>query len=279
MGVTIDVARIVENKKEELKKRIKKLKDKNIVPKLAVILANNDESSRIYISKKRKMCEEVGIDEVESMLDDSCDTNKVLDIIKRLNMDDTVDAILVQLPIFPHLDEKKILYAIDCNKDVDGFHPLNLGKMLIGDPSIISCTPKGIALILDSVIDSCTGLNAVVVGRSIIVGKPMAQLLLNRDATVTICHRKTKNLKSFTKNADILVVATGCPHLITKDMVKNGCIVIDVGINRVDNKIIGDVDTQEVINKAKYITSVPGGVGRTTIVSLIDNIVTIAENR
>lgn len=283
MGEIINVKEIVENKKEEIKTKVQKLNKKGKYPKLAVILANNEEASKIYVGKKQKMCKELGIEEVEYILDEKTTTKKVLEIIERLNEDPTVDGILVQLPLFKHLDEHKILEAISYKKDVDGFHPLNMGKLLTGSDSsseaLVACTPKGIMWILDSLSQDITGMNAVVVGRSVIVGKPIAQLLLSRGATVTTCHSKTKDLKAHTKNADILVVATGVPGLITKDMVKKGSIVIDVGINRLENKIVGDVDTKNVAKKARYITPVPGGVGITTVVALMDNLVSIASKK
>ena len=227
------------------------------------------------------MCKELGIEEVEYILDEKTTTKKVLEIIERLNEDPTVDGILVQLPLFKHLDEHQILEAISYKKDVDGFHPLNMGRLLTNtsEDTLVACTPKGIMWIIDSLGKDIEGMNAVVVGRSVIVGKPISQLLLSRGATVTTCHSKTKDLKSHTKNADILVVATGVPGLITKDMVKKGAIVIDVGINRIENKIVGDVDTKNVAKKADYITPVPGGVGITTVAALMDNLVTIASKR
>ena len=281
MGEIINVKEIVEGKKEKIKDKVQKLNKKGIYPKLAVILANNEEASKIYVGKKQKMCKELGIEEVEYILDEKTTTKKVLEIIERLNEDPTVDGILVQLPLFKHLDEHQILEAISYKKDVDGFHPLNMGRLLTNtsEDTLVACTPKGIMWIVDSLGKDIEGMNAVVVGRSVIVGKPISQLLLSRGATVTTCHSKTKDLKSHTKNADILVVATGVPGLITKDMVKKGAIVIDVGINRIENKIVGDVDTKNVAKKADYITPVPGGVGITTVAALMDNLVTIASKR
>lgn len=278
-GSLIDVKKIVDNKKSDLKKRVEKLNEKGISPKLAVILANDVDASKIYVRKKREMCKELGIEEIEYMLDTKVTTKDILEIISRLNEDDTIFGILVQLPLYKHLDERKILESISPKKDVDGFHPLNIGKLVMGNEGIIACTPKGIMSIINSTGIDITSKTAVVVGRSIIVGKPISQLLLNKDATVITCHSKTKNLKKYTKMADILVVATGVPHLITKDMVKNGALVIDVGINRVNGKIIGDVDTDNVLDVAKYITPVPGGVGITTVVSLLENLVEMAEKR
>lgn len=279
MGEIIDVKSIVEKKKNEIKEKIKTLSEKNITPKLAIILANEEEASKIYVGKKRKLCEELGIEQLEYVLNKDTTTEEILEIIYKLNSDEKVDGILVQLPLFKHLDETKILNNILPEKDVDGFHPLNLGKLIAGQESTIACTPKGIIMILEAIGTDFVGKDAVVVGRSVIVGKPISQLLLNKGATVTTCHSKTKDLSFYTKNADILVVATGVPHLIKKDMVKVGSTVVDVGINRIDGKIIGDVDTEEVLKVAKYITPVPGGVGLTTVVSLIDSVVNIASKR
>lgn len=272
-GTLIDVRKIVEDKKFNLKKQVLDLKRRGIIPKLAVILANDLDSSRIYVRKKREMCSEIGIEEVEYMLDSDTTTDKVLEIIERLNNDDSIHGILVQLPVFKHLDERRILEAISPKKDIDGFHPLNIGKLIMGSPNIVACTPRGIMSIIDSTGVDLTSKTAVVVGRSIIVGKPISALLLNRDATVITCHSKTKNLKKYTKMADVLIVAAGVPHLITKDMVKNGALVVDVGINRIDGKVVGDVDTENVLDVAKFVTPVPGGVGITTVISLLENLV------
>ena len=272
-GTLIDVRKIVEDKKFNLKKQVLDLKRRGIIPKLAVILANDLDSSRIYVRKKREMCSEIGIEEVEYMLDSDTTTDKVLEIIERLNNDDSIHGILVQLPVFKHLDERRILESISPKKDIDGFHPLNIGKLIMGSPNIVACTPRGIMSIIDSTGVDLTSKTAVVVGRSIIVGKPISALLLNRDATVITCHSKTKNLKKYTKMADVLIVAAGVPHLITKDMVKNGALVVDVGINRIDGKVVGDVDTENVLDVAKFVTPVPGGVGITTVISLLENLV------
>ena len=274
-GILIDVKSIVENKKIFLKKKVNELKRN--VPKLAVILANDLDASKIYVRKKREMCSELGVEEIEYMLDKDTTTEKVLDIINRLNEDDSVHGILVQLPVFKHLDERKILESISPKKDIDGFHPLNIGKLLMGKPEIVACTPRGIMSIIESTGVDLTSKTAVVVGRSIIVGKPVSALLLNKNATVITCHSKTKNLKKYTKMADVLVVAAGVPHLITSDMVKKNAIVIDVGINRIDGKIIGDVDTENVLDVAKYVTPVPGGVGITTVISLLENLIDMAS--
>ncbi len=280
MGEKINVKDIVKRKKEDLKNEVEKLKEEGISPKIAVILASEDEASKIYVGKKRKMCEEMGIEQEEYILDSSKTTQDVVDIVEKLNKDKSVNGILVQLPLFKHMDMDEILDAISDKKDVDGFHPLTLGKLFIGEKeTFISCTPKGIMTILDDIGVDCEGKHAVIVGRSRIVGKPISQLLLRRGATVTICHSKTKDISVFTKQADILVAAVGKAHIIKKDMVKKGAIVIDVGINRIDGKILGDVDTENVLEVCDKITPVPGGVGLTTVLSLLENVVQAAKEQ
>ncbi len=277
MGEKINVKEIVARKKEELKKKVEELKKEGINPKLAVVLASEDEASKIYVGKKRKMCEELGIEQVEYILDSSKTTKDVVDIVEMLNNDKSVNGILVQLPLYKHMDMDEVLDSISDKKDVDGFHPLTLGKLFIGEKeTFISCTPKGIMTILDDIGVECEGKHAVIVGRSRIVGKPISQLLLKRGATVTICHSKTKDISVFTKQADILVAAVGRPHIITKNMIKPGAIVVDVGINRVDGKILGDVDTEGALEICDKITPVPGGVGLTTVLSLLQNVVQAA---
>lgn len=280
MGEKINVKDIVRRKKEELKEKVEILKSKGVEPKLAVILASEDEASKIYVGKKRKMCEELGIAQEEYILENTVSTEEVVNIIKELNNDKSVNGILVQLPLFKHLDMDEILDSISDKKDVDGFHPLTLGKLFIGEKeTFIPCTPKGIMTILDDVGVECEGKHAVIIGRSRIVGKPISQILLKRGATVTICHSKTKDISVYTKQADILVAAVGKPHIITKDMVKEGAIVVDVGINRIDGKILGDVDTENVLEVCDKITPVPGGVGLTTVLSLLENVVQAATSQ
>lgn len=282
MGEKINVKDIVRRKKEELKDKVESLKKLGIQPKLAVVLASEDEASKIYVGKKRKMCEELGIEQEEYIFDSSVTTEKVVDIVEKLNQDNSVNGILVQLPLFKHLDMDKILDTISDKKDVDGFHPLTLGKLFIGEKeTFIPCTPKGIMTILDDIGTDYEGKHAVIVGRSRIVGKPISQILLKRGATVTICHSKTQDISIYTRQADILVVAVGKPHIVTKDMIKPGAIVVDVGINRVNGKIIGDVDTDNSLKVCSKITPVPGGVGLTTVLSLLENVVqaTIEQNK
>ena len=275
----VDVKKIVEKKRTALKREILDLRDKGIIPKLAVILANDVEASRIYVSRKRKLCEELGIEEVEYLFDEKSKTEDILEIIAKLNNNSEVDGILVQLPLFKHLDESKIIDSILPEKDVDGFSAVNVGKLYQGKSTVVPCTPKGILTILKELDNDLKGKNAVVVGRSQIVGKPMAALLLNEDMTVTICHSRTSNLPEHTRNADVLVVATGVPHLINETMVKEGAIVIDVGMNRLKDKLVGDIDTERVSQKAKYVTPVPGGVGLTTVLSLMQNVVELSKRR
>lgn len=275
----VNVKEIVEKKKGNLKREILELRDIGVIPKLAVILASDNDASRIYVGRKRKMCHELGIDEAEYIFDEGVTTEDVIKTIDKLNKDSEVDGILVQLPLFKHLDEQRILDSVSPKKDVDGFNSVNVGRLYKGEKDIVPCTPKGILTILKELDADIQGKNAVVIGRSQIVGRPMAALLLSEGATVTICHSKTTDLPCHTRTADILIVATGVPHLIKKEMVKDGAIVIDVGMTRVNEKLVGDVDTESVAEIAKYITPVPGGVGLTTVYSLIENVVEFAKRR
>jgi len=278
LGEIINVKDIVEKRKILIKERIERLKrEEGITPKLAVIIANSEESSRVYVGRKRKMCESLGILEEEYEFSEKITTEDVLKEIERLNNYDTVNGILVQLPLFKHLDTSKILKAVSPTKDVDGFHPENFGNLIQGNGKIAPCTPKGVMTILKEIGVDVEGKDAVVVGRSVIVGRPMAAMLTNEGATVTICHSKTKDLISHTKRADILIVAVGVPHLIKENMVKENSIVIDVGINKVDGKLVGDVDTKNVIKIAKSVTPVPGGVGLTTVHTLMENLIDLTE--
>lgn len=273
----VDVKSIVEKRKQELIEKIEYLKKDGIIPKLVLINASDDPASEIYVSKKRSMCKEIGIVEEEFLLDSNVKTDEIISIINKLNVDSSIHGILVQLPLYKHLDENIILESISPDKDVDGLHPLNLGKLLCNKKGLVSCTPKGIMTVLDELGVDITGKNAVIVGRSVLVGKPIAHLLLNRGATITLCHSKTINLKEHTSKADILIVAVGKAKIITCDMVKDDSIVIDVGINRIENKVVGDVDTDAVKDTAKYVTPVPGGVGLTTVLSLLENVTEVAS--
>lgn len=260
--------------KEGLKKEVEELKKNGIFPKLAVIMVGEDPSSKIYVRNKSIACMEVGIEYEEYLLNDNTTMDELLGLIDKLNKDDSVNGILLQSPIPRGLDINEAFKAIDPKKDVDGFNPCNVGKLCLGQDSLVSCTPYGIIKLLEEYGIDIEGKDAVVVGRSNIVGKPMMQCLLNKNATVTICHSKTIKLERTTQKADILVVAIGKPKFITKDMVKEGAIVVDVGINRgEDGKLCGDVDYDGVSEVASYITPVPGGVGPMTIAMLMNNIV------
>lgn len=259
---------------------INNLKDTNISPTLAVILVGNNPASEIYVRNKEKSCEKAGIVSKLFKYDEDIQEKELLEKICQLNNDDTIDAILVQLPLPDHIDENKITKAILPEKDVDGFTPVNIGLLASGlKPYAYPCTPKGIMTILKEYNINPDGKHAVVVGRSNIVGKPLSIMLLNANATVTTCHSHTKNLKDITKTADILVVAVGKPKFITAEMVKEGAVVIDVGISRIDGKLCGDVDFENVSGKTAFITPVPKGVGPMTIASLMENTVELYKNR
>lgn len=261
---------------ENVKKEVQKL---NKRPKLTVIITDDNEAGKVYVRNKQRACEKTGIDSVTTYFPSDVSEQEILAKINELNTDESVDAILVQLPLPPHIDTEKILNSISAEKDADGFHYENAGKMFTGQrPSSIACTPKGIIRLLDEYKFDFSGKNAVVIGRSNIVGKPIAQLLTQRNATVTLCHSKTKNIDFYTKNADLIVVAIGKPKFLTGDMVKDGVSVIDVGISRVDGKLSGDVDFDTVAPKADLITPVPGGVGPMTVAMLIQNTLELAKN-
>ena len=264
--------------RQDLKSEVEELKQKGINPKLAVIMVGNDKASEVYVRNKSKACEEVGIEFEEFLLDENTKMEELLNLINELNNRNDVHGILLQSPIPKHLDIRSAFDTIDYRKDVDGFNPINVGKLLIGEDGFISCTPYGVIKMLEEYDIEIEGKHAVVVGRSNIVGKPVSQCLLNKNATVTICHSRTTNLSEITKQADILVVAIGRPRFVTKDMVKDGAVVIDVGINRNDEgKLIGDVDFEEIEKIASYITPVPGGVGPMTIAMLMNNVVKAAR--
>lgn len=240
-------------------------------PGLAVILVGEDVASATYVRNKEKACDEVGIKSVQIHRPATVSREELLDILYGLNKDDTIDGILVQLPLPPHIEERSVLETVDPAKDVDGFHPANLGGLLTGHPLFVSSTPLGIMEVLERFQVGIEGRNAVVVGWSTIVGKPIAFLLLERRATVTVCQKWTRDLETHTRRAEILVVAAGKPGLVTGDMVKEGAVVIDVGINRVEGKLVGDVDFPSVYPKVSLITPVPGGVGPLTVAMLLKN--------
>ncbi|WP_458701277.1 bifunctional methylenetetrahydrofolate dehydrogenase/methenyltetrahydrofolate cyclohydrolase FolD [Sulfurospirillum sp. 1307] len=264
--------------KEEIKGEVEKLKTTGLVPGLAVILVGNDPASKTYVNSKEKACEYVGFHSLKIEMDENTSEEELLNKIDELNNDDKIHGILVQLPLPSCIDETKVLEKILPNKDVDGFHAYNVGKLVTNDASLIPCTPLGVMRILEEYNINPEGLDACVIGRSNIVGKPMMNLLINAGATVTVCHSRTKDLKHHTKNADLLVVGIGRANMIKADMVKDGAIVIDVGINRLENgKLTGDVDFEDVSSKCSYITPVPGGVGPMTIAMLLQNTLIAAK--
>lgn len=271
MATILDGKMLSAKIKKEIREQSALLAEKNIKPGLAVIIVGNDPASRVYVNNKKKACEECGFYSEEFALDENTSEEELLKLITSLNNRSDIDGILCQLPLPSHINEEKILLAIDHNKDVDAFHPVNVGKIMIGSFDFLPCTPAGVMeLIKLSGID-VAGKECVVVGRSNIVGKPQAMLLLHQNGTVTVCHSKTKDLASVTRRADILVAAVGKANFITKDMVKEGAVVIDVGMNRLDGKLTGDVDFASVEPVASAITPVPGGVGPMTIAMLMKN--------
>lgn len=268
----VNIKEIVSKKEEEIRNKII---SNNIMPKLAVILANNLTSSRSYVLSKRKKSEYLGILQEEYIYDEKVTEKEIINKIHELNEDENVNGILVQLPLYSHLNEDIILNAVSIEKDVDGFTKYNLGTLISGNCNVIPCTPKGILLILEELNIKVEGKNVVILGRSKIVGRPLAELMISMGATVTVCNSNTKDLKYYTKNADILIVAIGKSKYITSNMVKENSIVIDVGINSENGKIVGDVDSESIKNFVKYVTPVPGGVGLTTVISLMDNLVNL----
>ncbi|MBQ4164460.1 MAG: bifunctional methylenetetrahydrofolate dehydrogenase/methenyltetrahydrofolate cyclohydrolase FolD [Turicibacter sp.] len=250
-----------------------------IQPHLVVIIVGNDAASMTYVKNKKKACEDVGFKSTVIELPLETTEGELLDRIQELNDDLTVHGILVQLPLPKHIDEQKVINTISVKKDVDGFHPYQVGALVSGLPCLKPCTPSGVIELLKAYNIEMTGRHAVIVGRSHIVGKPLIQLLLDENATVTVCHSRTQNLAEFTKSADILIVAIGRAHFITADMVKDGAVVVDVGINRLETgKLVGDVLYDDVFEKASYVTPVPGGVGPMTITMLLKNTLKAAKN-
>ena len=279
MAELIDGKLVTANVRNRIAADIKKFKEEsNVTPGLAVILVGNDPASAVYVRNKHKGCLEVGINSYEITMPESTTEEQLLTEIERLNSDEKVHGILVQLPLPKHISEERILNTISPLKDVDAFHPENVGKIMLGKYAFLPCTPAGIMELLDFYNVDIEGKECIVLGRSNIVGKPMSQLLLAKNGTVTVCHSRTKNLSEVTKRADILVVAIGKPKFVGKEMVKEGAVVIDVGINRLpDGKLCGDVDFEEVSQIASMITPVPGGVGPMTITMLLKNTLTAAK--
>ena len=270
--VLIDGKKVSGEIRNRLADEIQELKKKTgKTPGLATVLVGDDPASAVYVRNKNKICGELGFQSFEQKLSADTSEEKLLQLVGELNSNKDVHGILVQLPLPDQIDSEKILQAIDPKKDVDGFHPVNVGKLVVGNALLTPCTPTGIIALLDRYDIEISGKNAVIIGRSNIVGKPVSMLLLHRNATITICHSRTQNLEEVTRSADILVAAVGRASFVTDEMVSEGTVVIDVGINRVDGKLTGDVDFEPVSKKASHITPVPGGVGPMTIALLMEN--------
>lgn len=280
MAVIINGKELAQNIRKDLKEEVDILKKDGIVPKLAVIMVGNDKASEVYVRNKSKACNEVGIEFEEYFREENITQQELIDLIHTLNHREDIHGILLQSPIPRHLDIREAFNAINYQKDVDGFHPINVGKLCLEEDGFISCTPFGVIKMLEAYHIPIEGKRAVIIGRSNIVGKPLIQCLLNKHATVTVCHSKTEDLANIIKEADIVVAAIGKPKYITADMIKPGAVVIDVGINRSeDGKLVGDVDFDNIEPKASYITPVPGGVGPMTIAMLIHNVVKAAKKQ
>ena len=281
MAQIIDGKAVSAAVKEEVAAEAARLKEeKGLKVGLAVVIVGNNPASRVYVNNKKKACEAVGFQSYEYALEETTTQEQLLDLVNVLNRDSRVNGILVQLPLPKHIDEKAIINAISPDKDVDAFHPINVGRIMIGDYAFLPCTPAGVMRLIESTGTDITGKQCVVIGRSNIVGKPQAMLLLQKNGTVTICHSKTKNLREICLGADILVVAIGRANFITGDMIKEGAVVIDVGMNRLDSgKLCGDVEFESAEKKASFITPVPGGVGPMTIAMLMKNTLTAAKQQ
>jgi methylenetetrahydrofolate dehydrogenase (NADP+)/methenyltetrahydrofolate cyclohydrolase len=286
----IDGKQIAAEMRARLKTEVAGLAEKGIVPGLGVVLVGDDPASKSYVRAKQKACSEIGIFSEDNRLPEDTPQKELLSIIDRLNKDPKIHGILTQLPLPKHIDETEVLLAIDPAKDIDGFHPVSVGKMMLGQKTYLPCTPHGIVQLLLKSGVKIEGAHVVIIGRSNIVGKPLANILLQKsplgNATVTICHTRTKNLAEHTRRADIVVAAVGRPNTVTADMIKDGAVVIDVGVNRVEDaskktgyRLVGDVDFENVKEKASLITPVPGGVGPMTITMLLYNVVDAAKNR
>ena len=278
MTEIIDGKGLAKKIRENLKKDVDELRKEGIIPKFAVILVGEDPASKIYVRNKNKACVEIGIEYEEHVLKQDTTMEELLRLIDKLNKDKSINGILLQSPLPQHLDINEALKQIDYKKDVDGFNPVNVGKLSLGQDCFVSCTPYGIIKMLEEYKIPIEGKNAVIIGRSNIVGKPLIQCLLSKNATVTVCHSKTQNIEEITKNSDIIIAAMGKPKFLKGNMVKQGATVIDVGINRgEDGKLTGDVDFENVSPKASYITPVPGGVGPMTITMLMNNVIKAAK--
>lgn len=276
----IDGKKLAKKIRGNLKIKCDELKEKGIKPKFAVIMVGNDRASQIYVKNKSKACEEIGIEYEEHLLDENSSQRDLIKQIENLNNDKTIHGILLQSPIPEHLDINEAFKTILPEKDVDGFNPVNVGKLCLNQETFVSCTPYGIIKMFEEYNIDLTGKDVTILGRSNIVGKPLAQCLLNKDATVTVCHSKTQNLEEITRQADILLVAIGKPEFVTAKMVKEGATVIDIGINRnEEGKLVGDVKFDEVSQKVQYISPVPGGVGPMTIAMLLNNVIKAAKQQ
>ena len=274
----IDGKELAKKIRANLKTEVDKLKQQGIIPKLAVIMVGDDKASSVYVRNKSRACNEIGIEFEEFLKGQDTTQEELLSLIQELNKREDVHGILLQSPIPQHLDIREAFNLIDYKKDVDGFNPVNVGRLSIGEDAFISCTPHGVIRMLEEYNIPIEGKRAVIIGRSNIVGKPLIQCLLSKNATVTVCHSKTQNIGEITKEADVLIAALGRPKFVKEDMVKPGAVVIDVGINRNDEgKLVGDVDFENVAKKASYITPVPGGVGPMTIAMLMENVVKAAK--
>ena len=280
MSEIIDGKKLAKKIREELKIKCDELKQKGIYPKLAVIMVGNNPASKVYVRNKSNACADVGVEYVEYLLEENIEQEELIELIKKLNEDKTINGILLQSPIPMHLDINEAFKTITYIKDVDGFSPASVGKLCIGEDTFISCTPYGVMKMLEEYNIDLNGKHVVILGRSNIVGKPLIQCCLQKNATVTICHSKTQKLEEITKQADVLISAIGQPEFVKTDMIKDKAVVIDVGINRnKDGKLVGDVDFENVKEKASYITPVPGGVGPMTIAMLMNNVIKAAEEQ
>lgn len=274
MTILIDGKELAKKIRANLKIECEELNKEGIKSKLAVIMVGDDPASKVYVRNKSRACEDVGIEYEEYLLESNTTQKELIDLIKKLNQDNTVNGILLQSPIPSNLDINEAFRTIAPEKDVDGFNPINVGKLVLNQDTFVSCTPFGIIKMFEEYNIDLTGKNVVILGRSNIVGKPLIHCCLNKNATVTTCHSKTKNIQEIASKADVLISAIGKAHFVTADMVKENAVVIDVGINRLDNgKITGDVDFENVKEKASYITPVPGGVGPMTIAMLMNNVI------
>lgn len=280
MSIIIDGKKLAKKIREQLKVECEELKNKKIYPKFAVILVGDNPASKVYVKNKNKAAEEMGIQFEEYILDSNIEQEDLIELIQKLNEQKDIHGILLQSPIPQHLDINEAFRTINPEKDIDGFHPMNVGKLVLDQDTFVSCTPYGIMKILEEYNIDLEGKNVVIIGRSNIVGKPLSQCCLNKNATITICHSRTKDLETYTKKADIVIVAIGKPEFLKKEMIKDGAVVIDVGINRTeDGRLVGDVDFEGVKDIASHITPVPGGVGPMTIAMLMNNVIKAAKQQ